>query len=76
MTPTGFVATFSQPFDPTQLNLYGASSANSLPANVILSSGGKVVRGSLVIDPSDAKITFVATTMVANTGLPIHEHLD
>ena len=25
MTPTGFVATFSQPFDPTQLNLYGAS---------------------------------------------------
>ena len=72
MTPTGFVATFSQPFDPTQVNLYGAQSTNSLPSNVILSSGGKVVRGSLVIDPSDAKITFVATTMVANTGLPIH----
>ena len=71
-TPTGFVATFSQPFDPTQLNLYGSPSTGSLPANVTLENSlGKTVRGSLVMNSTDTQLTFVATTLVAPSGLPV-----
>ena len=69
---TGFVATFSQPFDPIQLNLYGSPSTGSVPANVILKNSlGKTVRGSLVMNATDTQVTFVATTLVSPSGLPI-----
>ena len=72
MTPTGFVATFSQPFNPNELNLYGAQSSGDLPANVALSGNLEgPVRGSLVINATDTQVTFVATTLASSTGLPV-----
>ncbi len=78
-TPTGFVATFSQPFNNTnsgntaQLNLYNSSSSNDGAADVTLVSNttGKAVTGSLVIDPSNQKITFIKTTEAGTNGLPL-----
>ena len=78
MTPTGFVATFSQPFKvaTTPLtvgpNLYSAVATNNLPVNVaLIGSNEGTVRGSLVVNSTNTQITFVATTLVHGTGLPI-----
>jgi hypothetical protein len=78
MTPTGFVATFSQPFKvattPLTIgpNLYSAVATNNLPVNVsLIGSNEGTVRGSLVLSSTDTQITFVATTLVHSTGLPI-----
>jgi hypothetical protein len=79
MTPTGFVATFSQPFKVATTpviigpNLYSAQASNDLPVNVALigTSSEGTVRGSLVINSTNTQITFVATTLVHSTGLPI-----
>jgi hypothetical protein len=78
MTSTGFVATFSQPFKivttPLTIgpNLYSARSSNDVPVNVsLIGSNEGTVRGSLVLNSTDTQITFVATTLVHNTGLPI-----
>jgi hypothetical protein len=78
MTPTGFVATFSQPFKvattPLTIgpNLYSAAATNNLPVNVsLIGSNEGTVRGSLVLNSTDTQITFVATTLMHNTGLPI-----
>ena len=79
MTPTGFVATFSQPFkvatSPVTIgpNLYMAQSSNDMPVNVALigTSNEGTVRGSLVMNSTNTQITFVATTLVKSTGLPI-----
>jgi sugar lactone lactonase YvrE len=78
MTPTGFVTTFSQPFEvattPLAIgpNLYSAAASNDLPVNVaLIGSNEGVVRGSLVVNSTDTQITFVATTLVNSSGLPI-----
>jgi uncharacterized repeat protein (TIGR01451 family) len=78
MTPTGFVATLSQPFEvattPVTIgpNLYSAVTSNNLPVNVaLIGSNEGTDRGSLVVNSTDTQITFVATTLVHNTGLPI-----
>jgi sugar lactone lactonase YvrE len=78
MTPTGFVATFSQPFKvattPLTIgpNLYSAAASNDLPVNVsLIGSNEGTVRGSLVVNSTDTQITFVATTLVHTMGLPI-----
>jgi len=75
MTPTGFVATFSQPFKvattPVVIgpNLYSAAATLNLPANVaLIGSNEGTVRGSLVLNSTDTQVTFVATTMVGSTG--------
>ena len=78
MTPTGFTATFSQPIEiattPVAIgpNLYGAAASGNLPANVsLIGSNEGTVRGSLVLNSTDTQITFVATTLVKSSGLPI-----
>ena len=78
MTPTGFVATFSQPFKvattPLTIgpNLYSAVASDNVPVNVaLIGSNEGTVRGSLVVNSTDTQITFVATTLVNSTGLPI-----
>ncbi len=68
VTTSGFVATFSKAFDPNQLNLYNASTANLGPADVTLTGPGGAVRGSLVIDPSNEKVTFVKTSTFNGVG--------
>jgi hypothetical protein len=78
MTPTGFVATFSQPFEmattPLAIgpNLYSAQSSNDVPVNVaLIGSNEGPERGSLMVNSTDTQITFVATTLVNSMGLPI-----
>ena len=73
MTPTGFVATFSQPFNPNELNLYGSLSSDANErANVSLAGNVEgPVRGSLVINSTDTQVTFVATTLASSTGLAV-----
>ena len=72
MTPTGFVATFSQPFNPNALNLYGSLSSANERANVSLAGNVEgPVRGSVVIDSTDTQVTFVATTLASSTGLAV-----
>ena len=64
VTPSGFVAVFNEPFNPT-LNLYDASTANFGPPDVTLvgpAPSTEAVRGSLLIDPTDTTITFVKTS--------------
>jgi uncharacterized repeat protein (TIGR03803 family) len=78
MTPTGFVATFSQPFEvattPVTVgpNLYSALASNDAPVNVaLIGSNEGPERGSLMVNSTDTQITFVATTLVNSMGLPI-----
>ena len=72
MTPTGFTATFSEPFNPSSVSLYGAASSGNVAPSVIVTNGnGITVRGSLVINATDTAITFVATTLAGPNGLPI-----
>ena len=63
-TSTGFSATFSEPFDPSQINLY--DTLGTLGADDVTLVGPApstaLVRGSLLIDPTDTTITFVKTS--------------
>ncbi len=78
-TPTGFTATFSQPFNNTnsgntaQLNLYNSSSSNDGAADVTLVSNttGKSITGSLVISSNNQTVTFIKTTEAGTNGLPL-----
>ncbi|HYV37298.1 MAG TPA: cohesin domain-containing protein, partial [Gemmataceae bacterium] len=65
-TPTGFVAQFTKPFDPSTLNLYDAASAHNGPADVTLLGPSGMVRGSLVVDPSYAAFTFIKSGVGTN----------
>jgi hypothetical protein len=68
-TPTGFSVTFSKPFvnssaNPVSpINLYDAASASYGPADVTLVGSGSIgsVKGSLIIDPSNTRFTFIKT---------------
>ncbi len=62
VTPTanGFTATFSKAFVPTDLTLYG-SSAGVVADVVMTGKGVGPIHGSLIIDPSNQRLTFVAT---------------
>jgi hypothetical protein len=59
-TPSGFVADFSLPFDPTVLNLYDVESGTRGPADVTLigEASGRVA-GSIVVE--DSRLVFIAT---------------
>ncbi len=78
-TPTGFTATFSQPFNNTnsgnfaQLNLYNSASSNDGAADVTLVSNttGKSITGSLVISSNNQTVTFIKTTEAGTNGLPL-----
>jgi hypothetical protein len=61
-TATGFTATVNRPLDVAVLNLYDAPAGTLGPADVTLvgSSGGSV-QGSLVLDSSATRLTFLAT---------------
>jgi hypothetical protein len=60
-TADGFVANFSRPIDPTQLNLYDTSPSTLGPADVTLTGPAGPVHGSLTVDSGLTQITFVAT---------------
>lgn len=61
-TPSGFVAVFNRAIDPQVLNLYTTQTAALGPADVTLTGDTSgPVRGSLVVDLSNTRITFVRT---------------
>ena len=69
-TPTGFVLQFNRQFNPTPLHLYTttAPGATLTPASLTLTdSNGNLVYGTLVLDSSNTKATFVTTN--ENSGL-------
>src|SRR5262249_38280028 len=72
-TSTGFVAVFNHPLDAGTiasplLNLYDNSTGNMGPADVTLvGSATGSIRGSLIVDPTNQRITFIQT---GQTGVP------
>src|SRR5439155_26701761 len=64
-TPTGFTVTFSKPFDPAKLTMYGVGNT---PQDVtLLGDGNRIpISGTLVIDPTNTSATFKATAMPLN----------
>src|SRR5204862_5276558 len=62
--PVGFSATFSKAFvnsSSNPINLYDAASAGYGAADVTLVGPSGPVRGSLLIDPSNTRFTFLKT---------------
>ncbi|HYV40037.1 MAG TPA: FG-GAP-like repeat-containing protein, partial [Gemmataceae bacterium] len=59
-TPTGFVAQFNKPFDASNLNLYDGVSTYG-PADVTVIGPAGLIRGSLLLDPSNSSFTFIKT---------------
>ena len=72
-TPTGFTATFSDAFNPADLNLTGPSATNGAASVTLVGSDSSTpVSGSLYLDPTDTKLTFVQTVLVGSNGLPVN----
>ncbi len=76
-TPDGFTATFNKAFVPGDLTLFGSSAATPADIQMHGSSGIQTIHGSLLIDPSNQKITFKATASylqelnaLAHPGIP------
>lgn len=67
-TQSGFEVNFNQALDPADLNLYDAAAATLGLPDVIVTGPAGAVRGSLVVAPSHARVTFVATGGVLPTG--------
>jgi hypothetical protein len=71
-TATGFTATFSKPFVPGDLTLYGAGLGTVQDVTLVGTNGP--INGSLIVDPSDMSITFNATSnsmlLANNFGSP------
>jgi YDG domain len=61
-TATGFTVSFDKAFIPGDITLYGATT--SAVADVVLTakSGGKLIHGSILVDPSNQSLTFKATS--------------
>ncbi len=60
-TPDGFTATFNKAFVPGDITLYGSSAATPADIQMHGSNGIQSIHGSLLIDPSNQKVTFKAT---------------
>jgi hypothetical protein len=68
VTPSGFIAKFSQELNPAVLNLYdGLDSSNDLP-DLVLTKNGQVVKGSVVWDSQSKTLTFVKTGGILDPG--------
>lgn len=67
-TATGFIAQFNRALEPAVLNLYDGLGGGLGSADVTVTRGGALVRGSLVVDPSSTRVTFVATGGVLPSG--------
>src|SRR5262249_52888410 len=61
-TSTGFTVQFNQPIDPSVLNLIDTEADHFGPADVTLVGAATgPVAGSLVVDPSGSRVTFIQT---------------
>ena len=70
-TPTGFTVTFSQAFNPGNINLTGPTGTDGPVAVILNETGVGPVSGSLYLDPTDTQLTFVKTVVVGSNGLPV-----
>lgn len=62
-TSTGFVAEFNRQLDLNQLSLYDTQGGGLGPADIVLQAGAALpVRGSVAVDSTGMRLTFVATT--------------
>ena len=68
-TPTGFTVTFSQAFNPAAINLTGPT--GTVAVTLVGSGSIGPVSGSLYLDPTDTKLTFVKTVVIGSNGLPV-----
>jgi hypothetical protein len=62
-TATGFTATFSKPFKPGDITLYG-SGGTVMDVTLVGAASGPIsgpIQGTLLIDPTNTSITFKAT---------------
>ena len=67
-TPSGFVADFNKPFDPTQINLYDAGGLYG-PDDVLLTAANSPqvsFHGSLILSGGNTTITFVKTSLLTS----------
>jgi CSLREA domain-containing protein len=62
VTASGFAVSFSQAFDPAQLNLYqGAGASLSVPDILVVGNSVGAVAGTVIVDPSNEQFTFIRT---------------
>jgi N-acetylneuraminic acid mutarotase len=59
-TATGFTASFSKPFDPSVLTLYGSGVGTVSDVTLVGNVSGPI-SGTLLVDPSNMSVTFNAT---------------
>jgi hypothetical protein len=66
-TPSGFSISFNRAFNPGTLLMY---TTGTTPDDVILATSGSQVsvRGSVLIDPTDTRLTFVKTDSISSAG--------
>jgi glucose/arabinose dehydrogenase len=71
-TATGFTATFSKPFVPSDLSLYGTS-LHTFQAAALAGKNSGPITGTLLMDPTNENVTFKATGNFLSTffGTPI-----
>src|SRR5207302_1257839 len=61
-TPTGFTVTFSRPFDPAKVTMYGVG-AMAQDVTLVGAGGGIPISGTLIIDPTNTSATFKASAI-------------
>src|SRR5205823_15028781 len=64
-TATGFTVTFSKPFDPAKLTMYGPGNATQ-DVTLIGAGGGIPIAGTLIIDSTNTSATFKASAIPLN----------
>lgn len=67
-TATGFAVDFNRAIDATDVNLYDSQAGSLGTSDVVVTGPGGVIRGSLVINPSLTRATFVQTGGVLADG--------
>jgi glucose/arabinose dehydrogenase len=67
---SGFSVDFNWPIDPSVLNLYDTETGGLGPADVTLvNPGSGPVRGSLVVDPSLMRVSFISSSGILPNGV-------
>jgi VCBS repeat-containing protein len=60
-TPSGFEVQFNMPLDASTLNLYDTQTAGFGPADITLTGSTGNIKGSMVVDASNGKVSFIKT---------------
>ena len=66
-TPTGFTVSFSTPFVPANISLWGGTVVSPIQDVTLIGDKSGPVNGSLIIDPTNTTITFKASAIFLST---------